>query len=214
MSSRRQRPKSGKRHSRKVSGTAMQISRPLRAVDSVFTCVQSLEINGGGALASSASAATFNSIGISLNAFDQSAQLAAVFDWYRFTEVEYTFLPRVRSTVSNDQAFSVTPNLGIFHTVVDTNTLTPLTTIPQALDYPTCKAWSAGSPNSLLVQRFVPKTALGSAAGSVVNPKGLWYSTNVNSTPWAGVLTAWTITSQVYYMDCIIRVKVQLKNTR
>jgi hypothetical protein len=197
-----------------VSGTAMSISRPLRAIDSIFTCVQSLEINGGGALASSASAATFNSIGLSLNAFDQATQLAAVFDWYRFIEAEYTFLPRVRTTVSNDQAFSVTPNLGVFHSVVDTNTLTPLTTVPQALDYPSCKAWAAGSPNSLLVQRFVPKTAIGSAAGSIVNPKGIWYSTNVNSAPWAGVLTAWTITSQIYYMDVIIRVKVQFKNTR
>jgi hypothetical protein len=214
MSSRHQRPRNGRRRSPKVSGTAMTISRPLRAVDSVFTCVQSLEINGAGALASSASVATFSSIGLSLNAFDQSTQLAAVFDWYRFTEVEYTFLPRVRSTVSNDQAFSVTPNLGIFHSVVDTNTLTPLTTIPQALDYPTCKAWSAGAPNSLLVQRFVPKTALGSAAGSIVNAKGIWYSTNVNSAAWAGVLTAWTVTSQIYLMDVMIRVKVQFKNTR
>lgn len=214
MSSRRQHNHASRRRRSRVSGTAMLISRPLRAIDSIFTCVQSLEINGGGALASSASAATFNSIGLSLNAFDQATQLAAVFDWYRFIEAEYTFLPRVRTTVSNDQAFSVTPNLGVFHSVVDTNTLTPLTTVPQALDYPSCKAWAAGSPNSLLVQRFVPKTAIGSAAGSIVNPKGIWYSTNVNSAPWAGVLTAWTITSQIYYMDVIIRVKVQFKNTR
>lgn len=214
MSSRRQHPHSRSRRARRPSGTATVISRPLRATDSIFTCVQSLEINGGGALASSASAATFAAIGISLNAFDQASQLAAVFDWYRFIEAEYTFLPRVRSTVSNDQAFSVTPNLGIFHSVVDTNTLTPLTTVSSALDYPSCKAWSSGSPNNLLVQRFVPKTALGSAAGAIANPKGLWYSTNVNSTPWAGVLTAWTISSQIYYMDCIIRIKVQFKNTR
>jgi hypothetical protein len=211
---RRTRQHASRGRRQRPGGMANVISRPLRAVDSVFTCVQALEINGGGALTSSVSAATFNSIGLSLNAFDQASQLAAVFDWYRFTEVEYTFLPRVRSTVSNDQAFSVTPNIGIFHSVVDTNTLTPLTTVPQALDYPSCKAWSAGSPNSLLVQRFVPKTALGSAAGTIVNPVGVWYSTNVNSTPWAGVLTAWTITSQVYYMDAIIRVKVQFKNTR
>jgi hypothetical protein len=193
---------------------ATNISKPLRAVDSVFTCVQSLELNGAGALPSSASVASFAALGVSLNGFDQSSQLAAVFDWYRFTEIEYTFLPRVRSTVSNDQAFSVTPNIGIFHSVVDTNTLTPLTTVPQALDYPSCKAWAAGSPNHMLVQRFVPKTALGSAAGAIVNPTGVWYSTNVNTTPWAGVLTAWTVTSQVYFMDVIIRVKIQFKNTR
>jgi hypothetical protein len=202
------------RRRQRVSGTSTVITRPLRPADSTLTIVQSLELNGGSALASSASAATFAALAVSLNGFDQASQLAAVFDWYRFTEVEYTFLPRVRSTVSNDQAFSVTPNIGIFHSVVDTNSLTPLTTIASALDYPSCKAWSAGAPNTMLVQRFVPKAALGTAAGALVNPRGIWYSTSVNTTPWAGVLTAWTTTSQIYLMDVIIRCKIQLKNAR
>jgi hypothetical protein len=191
-----------------------QITRPLRAIDTTFTCVQSLEINGAAALVSSTSVPTFVSIPLSLNAFDQASDLVALFDWYRFLEAEYTFLPRVRSTVSNDQAFSVTPNLGIFHSVVDTNSVGVLTTIPQALDYPSCKVWSAGSPNNLLVQRFVPKIALGSAGGATVNNKDLWYPTSANTNAWAGMLTAWTITSQVYYMDVIIRVKLQFKGMR
>jgi hypothetical protein len=186
----------------------------LRAVDNTYTCTQSLEINGSGALVSSTSVPTFYAIGLSLNGFDQSSQLAAVFDFYRFLEAEFTFLPRVRSTVSNDQAFSVTPNLGIFHSVVDTNSLTALTTIPQALDYPSCKAWTPGRPDTLLTQRFVPKTALGAAGGALVDPKGIWYATSASSQPWAGVLTAQTISSQIYAMDVIIRVLVQFKNTR
>jgi hypothetical protein len=214
MSSRRQNPMPRRRRHRSVPGTATVITRPLRSVDSIFTIVQSLEVNGGSALASSTSVPTFSALGVSLNGFDQASQLSAVFDWYRFLEVEFTFLPRVRSTVSNDQAFSVTPNIGIFHTVVDTNSITALSSISSALDYPSCKAWSAGAPNSLLVQRFVPKCSLGSNAGALVNPKGLWYSTNVATAPWAGVLTAWTATSQIYLMDIIIRVKVQFKNAR
>jgi hypothetical protein len=201
---------------RRAPALRMQTSlpRPLRADESVFTTVQSLEINGAGALVSSTSVPTFYSIALSLNAFDQYASLVALFDWYRFLEAEYTFLPRVRSTVSNDQAFSVTPNTGVFHSVVDQNSVAVLTTIGQALDYPTCKTWSAGGPNHLLTQRFVPKTALGTNAGTIVNQKGIWYATSANSAPWAGVLTAWTITSQIYAMDVIIRVKMQFKNCR
>jgi hypothetical protein len=209
-----QRSHTRRRRQPRISGVATSISRPLRAYDSVLTIVQSLELNGGNALASSASVPTFAALAVSLNGFDQLTQLSAVFDWYRFTEIEYTFLPRVRSTVSNDQAFSVTPNIGIFHSVVDTNSIVALTTIPQALDYPSCKAWSAGAPNNMLVQRFVPKVALGSAGGALVNPKGIWYPVSSSTTPWAGVLTAWTTTSQIYLMDVIIRVKVQFKNAR
>jgi hypothetical protein len=204
----------GKRKPKMSQNTSNSINRPLRPVDSVLTVVQSLEINGPGGLVTSASAATFYSIGLSLSGFDQAGTFAALFDWYRFIEAEYTFLPRVRSTVSNDQAFSVTPNLGVFHSVVDTNSVTPLTTIAGALDYPTCKAWTPGAPNHLLVQRFVPKTALGAAGGALVNNKGIWYPTSASTQAWAGVLTAATITSQIYVMDVIIRVKMQFKNCR
>jgi hypothetical protein len=205
-----------KRTSRRQPRLRMQTSLPqtIQNRESTFTTTQSLEINGAGALASSTSVPTFYSIALSLNAFDQYTSLVALFDWYRFLEAEYTFLPRVRSTVSNDQAFSVTPNVGIFHSVVDQNSVAVLTTIGQALDYPSCKTWSAGAPNNLLVQRFCPKVALGTNAGTLVNQKDIWYATSANSAAWAGILTAWTITSQIYQMDVIIRVKMQFKNCR
>jgi len=204
--------KSGKRSKNRASNTGDIIRRPMQVFDQTYTCVQSLELVGS--IASSASVPTFIALGISLNGFDQDGSFSGLFDFYRFLECEFIFMPRVQTNVVNDGAFTAVQNVGVFHTVVDQNDGTALTTIAQALDYPSCKAWSAGAPPGRLTQRFVPKALIGAAAATSVRPSDDWYSTAVATQAWYGVKTAWTVTSAVFNVDLIIRVKMQFRNLR
>jgi hypothetical protein len=212
MSNRQNKKMTKKSHTKNIGNTQDIIRRPMQISDQTYTCVQSLELVGS--IASSASVPTFIALGISLNGFDQDGSFSGLFDFYRFLECEFIFMPRVQTNVVNDGAFTAVQNVGVFHTVVDQNDGTALTTVAQALDYPSCKAWSAGAPASRLTQRFAPKALIGTAAATTVSPGSMWYSTAVSNQAWYGVKTAWTVTSAVFNIDLIIRVKMQFRNLR
>jgi len=197
-----------RRNGNKKAWPVEMIPRRLPPVDGIFRCVQSLESTG--VIVSSTSLATFIAFPVSLSGLDQNAQLAAVFDHYRIIEIEYQFLPRYQYETSG--SFTAY-NPGIFHTVVDTTDDTALTTIASALDYPSCKAWSPGRPNSNLVQRFNPQCVV-TTTSYQLSGRNDWFSTSYASTAWNGVKTAWTVTSAALTMDAIVRVLIEFRRTR
>jgi len=197
---------------RRSTDTRLDIPRSLRIFDDVYTCVQTQEALV--AATSSAGGTTFTAYGINLSGFAQSAALIGLFDYYRLIEAEYTFLPRVTTNVGDPNTFVANLNLGLFHSVVDTNDVNILTSIADALNYPSCKVWSAGADQALLRHRFVPKVLVGAALLVDDRPTNSWYSTAAPGTTWCGVKTCWSTTSNVFSMDLTIRVKMQFRNLR
>jgi hypothetical protein len=186
----------------------LNITRTLRPIQNEFHCVQAVESLG--VIASSASVPTFVSFPVSLSGFDQNAQLAAVFDQYKIIEIEYQFLPRYQYETSG--SFTAY-NPGVFHSVVDTTDNVALTTIAAALDYPTVKAWAPGRSNTLLTQRFNPQCVVTSTS-DMLSSGDQWFSTNLSTLGFNGVKTAWTVTSSVLTMDCIVRAHLAFRMTR
>lgn len=188
------------------------IPRPIRlSDDTVYTFVQHVEALAN--CTSSTTLPTFTATPMSLSAFDQANQFAALFDSYRIEELEYRYVPRV--AVSDGQF----GNCGVFHSVIDKDDTTNLTTIPQALDYTTCKMWSPGQPNSNLVQRYKPAVlpaiwAGGAFSGYSVGSSLIWLDTNNPGIPYYGVKTAWTVTSSILIMDLYITARMQFKHVR
>lgn len=150
---------------------------------------------------------------MSLNAFDQYAQLAAVFDLYRIVELEYRYVPRM--TVP--EAIGITTP-GVFHTCVDFDDSTPLTTVAGILDYPSCKLWAPGQPNNNLIQRFKPRISMavwaGAFAGYNAAPGTQWLDSVNAGIAYYGVKTAWTVTSSVMYMDLYVTARMQFRQVR
>jgi hypothetical protein len=166
-------------------------------------------VASGGALTTSTTLPTFATLsGFTFNLLDQAASFEAVFDQYRFDEVEVWMYPRLSSNNS------ASGNPGLFASVIDYDDSNALTTFAQALDYTNCVT-SSGLMGHY--HRFQPHCATAAYSGtftSYANQEGLWIDMASPAVLFYGVKLASTVTSSVETYDSIYRFHFSLRNVR
>jgi hypothetical protein len=221
MSSQRRvsRPSNGRKNPRKSSNRQAWVQKKstenrllspnqiIRAKDNqIYEIVQATEVLA--ATVSSSSVPIFSNYVTEFAQLDQYAALAAVFDQYRIVEIEYTAVPRLQTLDG-----TVT-NAGFFHSVVDYDDGTNLSTVAQALDYQNVLVTSG---NKVHKRTFKPRVAVAAYSGaftSYANMENQWIDCTSPNVNYFGIKTAWTVTSTPLYMDVIIRMRVQFRNVR
>jgi hypothetical protein len=177
--------------------------------NAIYNIVQSFESTATATSSTIANTYTYNNF--VFNLMDQNSQLSAVFDQYRVQMLEFTYYPRINVVDGNSAGPT---NSGFFHTVIDYDDSSLLTSIGQALDYPNCLV----TPGSVIQKRtFVPHVAVAAYAGaftSFANMGPTWIDCTSNGVVHYGVKTAWTVTSQALTYDVVCRVWMQFRNVR
>jgi hypothetical protein len=165
-------------------------------------------VAAGGILTTSVTLPTFAVLSMNFSQLDQAASFEAVFDQYRFDEVEAWIYPRLSSNNS------ASGNPGLFASVIDYDDANALTTFPQALDYTNCVT-SSGLMGHY--HRFRPHCATAAYSGaftSYANMGGTWIDMASPTVIFYGVKLASTVTSSVETYDTIFRFHFSLRNVR
>lgn len=173
-----------------------------------FRFVQSYEVFGWHT--ASNAAATFIGQYFTASSLDQISALTSVFDQYKIERIEVWIIPRISTVASNAGA-----NTGLFHTVIDFDDATALTTLGQALDYTNC-TMSSGSDGHY--RTWVPHAAVASYSGaftSYANVEAPWIDAVSTSVQHYGIKTAWsTCDLNTYTMDLVVRLHTAWRNIR
>jgi hypothetical protein len=152
---------------------------------------------------------TYTAAFFQLSFLDQSSSLMTVFDQYRISLIEVTFLPR--SNVNT----SATGFYGNFYTVVDYDDSTALTTLAAASDYTNCIMTEGYKEHQ---HTFVPHVGIAASGGGVftsyANEQAPWIDCSSNTVSHFGVKTAWSVTSAVCTYDVRQRVFLEFRNVR
>lgn len=171
-----------------------------------FRVVQSYEVYN--AVSSSTSLATFTGFYFTVANLDQLVSLTNVFDQYKIERIEVWLTPHVSSNVA------LTDNPGLFHTVIDFDDATSLTTLAQSLDYANVLI---GSGLDGHYRTWVPHVAMASYAGSFnsfTNVTSPWIDAVSASVQHYGLKTAWSTTGAVYSYDMAVRLHTVWRNVR
>jgi len=173
-------------------------------LNKVYTICQSINL---GTVSSSTTVPTFSSQAVTFAQLDQASSLTNVFDQYRIALLEITYQPRATQSTSGQ-------NLGLFHTVVDVDDDTNLTTIASALDYQGCQRTQGDMPHK---HTFVPHIAVAAYSGvftSFANETAPWIDAGSTGVKHYGCKTAWSTSTAIENYDVLCRVLVQLRNVR
>jgi len=145
---------------------------------------------------------TYASQNFTLSQLDQVGSYTALFDQYRFDEIELWLTPRTEL------------NLGTLVSVIDYDDSTVLTTYASATDYQNALT----APLSMShYRRFVPHAAVAAYSGTFVsfdNVTAPWIDCASPSVQHYGFKTACTVTTPAVALDLTIRYKVSFRNVR
>lgn len=161
-----------------------------------------------GWLVSSASVPTFTSYAPSLAGVAGYTDFTALFDQYRFVQVEIWLVPRVTSNSSN------AANTGLLSSVVDYDDANNLTSTSAAMEYASCITTSGNMGH---YHKFVPHTAVAAYSGaftSYQNSSMQWIDVASTGVLYYGLKTAWTATDVVYDYDLVTRYVLEFRNVR
>jgi len=175
--------------------------------NAVFRVMQSYETTGFHI--SSASVATFSAAQFQIGFLDQISPLTSVFDQYRIALVEVWLTPRV-NTVGQSSG----NNAGLFHSVIDYDDATALSTVAQANDYANVMV-SSGCVGHY--RRFKPHIAMAAYSGvftSFANVTSPWIDAASATVSHYGLKTAWTSADSTYVYDLVVRLHTEWRNVR
>lgn len=158
----------------------------------------------------SATASTsFVATNFTIGVLDQIVSLTNVFDQYRIDFIEAWITPRIDTVVP-----SAASNPGIFHTVIDFDDSSTLTTIGQALDYSNVMMASGVVGHYRAWKPHVAGVVQSGSQVSVHNLTSPWLDSANTSVQHYGLKTAWTVTDIVYTMDATFRIHCSFRNVR
>lgn len=183
------------------------ISFPLTSTlnNNVYNIVASYESSA--AATSSNTLPTFTAWATSLGLFDKASSYESVFDQYRIVMLEYTWLPGSNTVVSGG-------NAGMFSTVIDYDDDTALTTTAQALDYASCLSTDGVTIHKRTFRPHIAGAVYSGAFTSFQNLTGAWIDCASPNVKHYGMKTAWSVTTNPYVYDFIVRAWIQFRNTR
>jgi len=156
---------------------------------------------------SSAAVPTFVAFSFVLSNFDKATSYEAVFDQYRIVMVETTWIPGSTTIVSGG-------NSGLFTTVIDYDDDTALTTIGNALDYASALTTDGITRHKRTFRPHIAAAVYSGAFTSFANLSGQWIDCASPAVKHYGIKSAWSVTTNVYSYDLIIRAHLQFRNTR
>jgi hypothetical protein len=175
--------------------------------NSEFRVVQSYELNA--LLTASNAVTTFGAVNFMVSSLDQIASLTNVFDQYRIERIEAWLIPRITNVQTSPLL-----NTGLFHSVIDFDDSTVLTTVGQALDYANCVV-SSGTDGHY--RTWVPHVAMAAYSGvftSFANVESPWIDAVSTGVQHYGLKTAWTQCDAAYIMDAVVRLHTVWRNVR
>jgi len=143
-----------------------------------------------------------------LSAVGDATSLGSVFDQYRIALVEARFVPEV----TENNVFTNDP--GLFHSVVDFDDASVLTTLAEATDYSNCITTTGVKEHKHV---FVPHVAVAAYSGaftSFENQAAPWIDMNSPSVQHYGVKTAWSISNAGIRYRLIARLWIEFRSTR
>lgn len=175
-------------------------------MDSVHNVILTQEYPGF--QVSSTTLATFGALYVVASSFNDFTNYATVFDLYRIAKLQFTFYPKYPAG-SAAQLYQ-----GLFHTVIDLDDETALTTIGQACDYSSLVVSQGGDTIVRTFEPHIDYAAYSGAFTSYANQRAPWIDCASGNVRHYGVKTAWTATSAVLSYDVIIRALVQFKQSR
>jgi hypothetical protein len=158
-------------------------------------------------LTTSTTASVFASQVFQFSQVDQYASLAAVFDQYKITEVEFWLIPQFSAAASTANAG------GLLSTVVDLDDAASITFV-QASDYASCLTTDMAQGH---YRRFVPHAAVAvysgafSSYGNVASP---WIDTSSPSVYHYGIKAVTNVSATSVSYDIRFRLHLTFKSVR
>jgi len=172
----------------------------------VFSDILSLESTN--VISSSTTLSTFGSQMFRGTDFSQFADYSPVFDQYRIIAVEATFRPTANSVTQS------TASPGELTVVIDQDDVNVPTSISQLQQYGN----AITKPGYKKIRRcFKPHVAMAAYSGaftSFANAKDQWIDMSSSTVQHYGLKFGWSVASQVYSYDVIVRAHFQFKSTR
>jgi hypothetical protein len=158
-------------------------------------------------ITSSTTVPTYQNMVFQLSNVSNVTALVGLFDQYRVKMIEVTLLPQ-----NNNATNTATLGNGLFHSVIDYDNQTNLTSIAGANEYENCVV----SEGMIAHRRtFVPRLAIaayGSGAfTSFANEQDTWLDCANQSIPHYGVKAAWTATGYQQSYDMYVRAWLQFR---
>lgn len=156
---------------------------------------------------SSTSINVYNSFQFTASNFDQWSSITAVFDQYRFDQVEVTLIPQ------NSQGYSET-NAGLIAVVCDYTDAAALTSFAQALDYPTVQVTRWTDPIRVTFKPHVAVAAYSGTFTSYASEASPWIATTSSGVQHYGFKIAGLPTGAVNTYNGVVRINMSLRAFR
>lgn len=189
------------------SGSMPKSYNPSKYDNQIYSFFQTSHI--ANALVTSTLVSTFVGINFTMNLVDQVAALQAVFDQYRFNEIEVWIIPKGSSDNKESSLMS-----SLLYSVIDYDDSAAPANLAALTDFSNCVVSNIADGH---YRHFRPHAAVAAYAGafnSYVNVESPWIDLNSPAVQHYGIKFGCDITAVNVNIDLIVKLSISVRNLR